>query len=139
MSDNYQRGDLLPCRWTPLGGAAVVLNITGYGIALESLSLDVTGTRHGGKRARFGGTEDSKGNITAFLDLDNAPWPALNPGIRNGALGILEPFVITDRSKAFVIPILIPRVNYKSAMQEALSWNFDYELSVLAGTFAYPQ
>lgn len=137
MANAYQRGDKLPVRWTPTGGTAVVMSITGWGGSiLESLTLDVTSTSHGGGRARIGGVEDSKGNITAFVDLDVNPWS--NYGIRNGFLGVLQPYVITTQAAAFTIPIIIAKVNYKSAIQEALSFNFDWELSVIAGNFQYP-
>jgi hypothetical protein len=143
VSDNYQRGDLLPCLWTPKlpagAGQQSLLNITGENFDDMVLALDVTGTIHNGRRARIAGLGDAQGNVTLWFDLDNPPY-ASPPLIRSGCLGLLQINVSTSTVAPvfYTIGIIIEKVHWSSTIETALGWNFDWKESVLAGPFTYP-
>jgi hypothetical protein len=140
VSNNFQRGDLLPVVFIPAGGAQNVLNVRGWSGDHEVLRFDVTNTGHGGQTARITGKEDWRGTINADFDLDAAPYGngAGQPNIRAGTAGVIACYVATDLSKAIQIPVIISKVHYESAVESQLKYSFDVEMSVLAGFFIYP-
>ncbi len=138
MADNYQRGDLLPVIWQATGGTGGVLNIVGYDVSLENMLHDVTGTRHGGYRARIAGLADVTGNVKAHFDLDVMPWVD-PPTIRPGVSGVIGFYVSIQATGKYVqVPCIIEKLHLVSGVENALAYDFDVKLNILAGTFLLP-
>lgn len=138
--NNFQRGDMLPVRFQPQGGAAVTLNIRGWSGDDEVLRFDVTNTGHGGETARISGKHDWRGTVNADFDLDAPPYGngAGQPQIRAGTRGVILKYVSTALDKAIQIPVIVAKVHYESAVENQLKYSFDVELNILAGDFVYP-
>jgi hypothetical protein len=142
VSNNFQRGDLLPVVFIPDDQANVTLNVRGWSGDDEVLRFDVTNTGHGGQTARIAGKQDWRGTVQADFDLDVPPYNtnAGGPRIRAGQGGVIRKYVSqTAQDKYIQIPVLIAKVHYESAVESQLKYSFDVEMSVLFGDFVYPE
>ena len=137
--DNYQRGDLLPALWTPLGSSTPVnVNVKGWSFD-DSLQLhDVTGTRHNGRgTARIAGKGDAGGNFTLHVDADQAPHGAtLN--LHKGSSGILAMCVNAAKQEFIQQPMIVEKVHYESSVESDEVFNLDWKENILAGVKVYP-
>jgi hypothetical protein len=118
------------------------------------LLFDTTHTGHlGAGTARTAGKGDSSGNITMSFDADIPPYlipPASQPGagpsnlqsqpntqfIQKGVSGIML-FYVTP-TKTIQKPIVVEKLNWKSAVDSELQFNFDWKENVNVGMTVYP-
>lgn len=133
MANNFQRGDLIPVTFQPVSGAAVTLNITGHNLDISSLLHEVTHTGHNGAgTARIAGKQDVSGTVTMDYDADRSPY-SLN--LTNGTSGFMLFYVTPTRP--IQVPIIIEKVNYKSAVAGKVEFGCDVKMNVNVGTLVY--
>jgi hypothetical protein len=131
--NNFQPGHLLPVQFQPVGGPLQTLNITSQNVDLSSLLFDVTHTGfNGAGTARIAGKPDGGGNVTMDYDADVAP---VSLQLTNGTSGIMLFFVTPTRP--IQIPVIIEKVNYKSAVQGKCEFNTDVKMNILVGRVVY--
>lgn len=137
MADNYQPGSTLPVQFQPTGGVNSTLNIKGWSGDEEAITPDVSGTRHAGRTARIAAKKDHRGTVNATFDLDDPPYGAA-PNIRAGTTGVILLHTSASLNKPIQIPVIITKVHYESAIENALVWSFDWAENVIAGSLVYP-
>lgn len=133
MANNFQRGDLCPVVFQPVSGAAVTLNVTSHNLDISSLLHEVTHTGHAGAgTARIAGKPDASGSVTMDYDADRTPY-ALN--LLNGTSGYMLFYVTPTRP--IQVPIIIEKVNYKSAVGGKVEFGCDVKMNVNIGSLVY--
>ncbi len=133
---NFQRGDLVNAGWAPTGGVLLILNIRSHTLKLTSLLYDVTNTGSGGVRARLTGPSDYEGTIAASYDLDAPPYLFL--GIYHGTQGIATFGVNAAQTRFFQVPVSIESVEYSTAIENELRYQFAVKGNSRAGFLVYP-
>ncbi len=134
MSQNFQRGDLVTVQWAPTGGVNLQLNIRSHTLKLSSLLYDVTNTGSGGVRARLTGPSDSEGTIAASFALDLTPYGAIAHGVQ----GIASFGVNAAQTRFFQVPVTIESVEYSTAIENELRYQFAVKGNSRAGFLVYP-
>lgn len=132
--DGSNKRDTIVFQLQSLGNAVVTLSIKSHNLDISSITHDVTGTRMNGLTARIGGKVDAQGNVTACLDLDLLPWAApltITPNMIGVAIFGVSP------TGGIQLPFIVSKVHYEAAVESAVSYNFDLQLNILAGSFAY--
>ncbi|HLN30476.1 MAG TPA: hypothetical protein VK395_22220 [Gemmataceae bacterium] len=146
MANNFQRGDLCPVVFQPIGGSPVTLNITSHNVDFTSTLFEVTHTGlNGAGVARIAGKQDASGTVKADYDSDLSPYAA-SPNIRNGVSGVIlfyvgaptAPVGVTGQQppvqgKPLQVPVIIEKVHYESAVHNQVKFSFEVKLNVIAG------
>lgn len=133
MSNSFQRGDLCPVVFQPSSGAAVTLHVTGHNLDISSLLFDVTHTGHNGAgTARIAGKRDCDGSVTMDYDADRSPYSL---SLLDGTSGYMLFYVTPTRP--IQVPIIIEKVNYKSAVAGKVEFGCSVKMNVNIGDLVY--
>jgi hypothetical protein len=133
---NFQRGDLVPAIWTPIGGQSTVLNIQGHNLDLSTLLIDVTNSGSGGNRDRIPGVRDAAGSLKLSFDLDLPFYGPLN--LLNGVLGLASFGVNAAQTRFIQVPVAVEKVGVASAREQDIQLSVDVKMSNRAGFFVFP-
>jgi hypothetical protein len=134
----YVAGYSNPVRYDPTGATAEqTLNITGWTASEEVQRLITTHSGSAGLQDCIRGVYDLTGNVTA--NYDAAARPHATPEIKAGNTGTISFATGTAGTDEFVVGVLITKVNYASAVNGLVTYNFDVALahSVVASV-TYP-
>lgn len=125
-------GHALSVSYTPSGGGATTLKVTGWSFSEINNTIDVSHTGTAGLRARIANLTDVSGNITAIVDTSLYPWATTTPLIRAGGKGSLSFTVNNTGPDIYTITVIISKVNFTSRVDGVLLYDFDIELDNLA-------
>jgi hypothetical protein len=124
-----------PVTYDPTGVTGVqTLQITGWTASEEVQRLITTHSGSGGLQTCIRGVYDLTGNVTA--NYDAAARPHATPEIRAGNTGTITFATSTGVNDKFSLSVLIVKVNYVSAVNGLVQYNFDVALD--AGSITYP-
>lgn len=130
MSNTFVPGHLCPVGVSfAVGVTPVTLGVKEHATDFEIAPYDVTHTGTLGHRARLAGLVDARGNVTADLDADAAPW---NLNIVPGVNCLVDAVYNGDVTHPWAIPALIVKVHFAQRVDAQITWNFDWVLNVLA-------
>jgi len=133
----FQAGYNKHTNFTPSGTAGTTpLNVTGWSSAEEVDKLDVTHTGTGGMQAVIAGILRVNGNVKANWDDAAVISSNPTPHIRAGTKGVIGHFM--TGGQYITVPVMITKVNYQSAVEGKIEYNFDYTLDSLSGTYSLP-
>ena len=130
MPDIYHiAGHQCPVVWVPVStGAAATLKVRSHSWEEEIGRIIVTHTSSGGLAARLMTVLDGKGNVTAFLRVDQ--FPAASPQlIFAGSAGVLSFYFAGLTHEPFAAPCNVVKVNYQTAVEGGSEFNFDAEMN----------
>jgi len=125
-------GSKLGASYTPSGGSATPLKVTGYEFSEENALNDVTHTGTAGMRARIAGILDLKVTVTAVVDTSLYPWASTTPLIRAGNKGTLTITVNDTGPDTIAWTVIIEKVTTTSKVDGVLTYTFDAVLDNLA-------
>ena len=119
------------------GGSVVftTINITAWSWEESVNALVVTHTGSGGIAARIAGILDGEGTIEGNYDSANLIH-ASPPNIRAGARGQIK--IQTGATNPFLIPVIVQKVPYKSAVDGLVQYTFTVQMDSQSGTYTYP-
>lgn len=118
--------------YTPSGGSATVLKVTGWDFGEINNTNIVTHTGTAGLQARIAGITDLNGNVTATVDTTLYPFATTTPLIRAGGKGTITFTLNSTGPDTIAFTVIIARVNFSSRVDGVLTYNFDVELDNLA-------
>lgn len=149
----FQPGYAANADWTPTGGSTFQINVRGWNNDESVTALDVSHTGTGGLTAYIAGLGTVEGSIDFDLDIGtfngvpansgNNPW-ATGVGLKAGFKGVFrfDPQSVLgsagNYTTAYIVPVLIEKVNIKSAVDGKMSLTVNFKLDAISGTFAYP-
>jgi hypothetical protein len=136
MSQNWQRGDLVPFGFQATGGPSVLLNIKGHTLDLSVLLYDVTNTGTFGARARLTGTLDASGSIKLSFDLDNPFYGPIS--MRPGQKGVASFGVNAAQTRFISFGVAIEKVGIATAIEQEVQQPVDVKLDINSGLLIYP-
>lgn len=125
-------------QWKYAGaGGFVTLNVTGHSWEESVDKLDVTHTGTGGLQALLAGIFRGQGTVKA--NYDSAAMPHGAPRIGAGVRGALALYL--GGATPFLIPAMILKVNYQTAVEGKVEYSFNVEIdyNALSSTaYTYP-
>src|SRR5258707_450163 len=136
MSQNFQRGDLVPALWQAQGGPLTTLNIQGHTLDLSVLLIDVTNSASLGIKARLASTLEGAGTFKLSFDLDIPFYGAML--LRPGIGGIASFGVNAAQTRFIQTPVSVEKVGVASAREGDVQLSVDVKINSLVGFFVYP-